>query len=77
MSHRNDYSYIQQETGVTLMNCLDFEDVKEKHIPKLKLMTFAEEVKNKGAGSNVNNSKASSKFKYIVVNKIRDYCIIS
>ncbi|WP_265014610.1 ankyrin repeat domain-containing protein [Wolbachia endosymbiont (group B) of Camptogramma bilineatum] len=55
MSHNNDYSYIQQETGVTLINCLDFEDVKERHVPKLKVRVFAEMIKNKGVNSNLHH----------------------
>ncbi|WP_264729887.1 ankyrin repeat domain-containing protein [Wolbachia endosymbiont (group B) of Episyrphus balteatus] len=51
MSHNNDYSYIQQETGVTLINCLDFEDVKERHVPKLKVRVFAKMIENKGINS--------------------------
>ncbi|WP_353281718.1 ankyrin repeat domain-containing protein [Wolbachia endosymbiont (group B) of Horisme vitalbata] len=53
MFHNNDYSYIQQETGVTLINCLDFEDVKERHVPKLKVRVFAEMIQNKGINSNI------------------------
>lgn len=53
ISHGDDYSDLQQETRVTLIGCLDFEDVKERHVPKLKVKIFAEMIENEGINSNL------------------------
>lgn len=57
-SHEDDYDDIKQKTGVTLINCLDFKDVKERHIPTLKVKTFVKIIKNEDIDSNLKDISA-------------------
>ncbi|MCA7010841.1 ankyrin repeat domain-containing protein [Wolbachia endosymbiont of Tribolium confusum] len=53
MFHRNDYNNFLWETEMNLINLVDFEDVKEKHITTLKVKTLVKMINNQDINSNL------------------------
>ncbi|WP_168464269.1 hypothetical protein [Wolbachia endosymbiont of Ctenocephalides felis wCfeT] len=45
-AHRDDFRKELGDREITLKNFVDLEDIKKKHIPALKVLTFLEVVKN-------------------------------